>query len=104
MQSAARAFAPERQTHDAGDIHYRVDRVRCDLEQAARGDSTAWALSNAMESVDTHCRDRKNGPISAAQRDKLLSAVVPPQLSANRAPSEPVNHSHIGCGVHAFAG
>ncbi len=64
MQSAAKAPDPHFETEQhsrGGELDYRVDRVRRDLEQAARGDFTAWALSNAMAAVDAHYRDGKTG-------------------------------------------
>jgi hypothetical protein len=104
MQSAAQKFEPERPTREESELDCRVDRVRYDLEQAARGDSTAWALSNAMESLDAHCRDTKDGPISAAQRDELLSAVIRAQLGAIKHLPKAYRRKQIATGMQALAG
>lgn len=64
----------------------RADRVQiiCDLlAQVARGDdTTAWALSTALEIVDGHSRNPDRVPISAGQRDRLLMAVVRAHVAA----------------------
>jgi predicted nucleic acid-binding protein len=76
--------------------------VWCSLEQAARGHHTAWALSNAMESVDLHYR--KTGPISTAQCDELLSAVVRAQLGAIEHLPKSYSRKQIDRGMQALAG
>jgi hypothetical protein len=78
--------------------------VLSSLEQAARGDHTAWSLSNAFESVDGHYRDAKAGPISADQCDALLSAVVRAQLGAIEQLPESYRREQIDSGMQALAG
>ena len=108
MQSAARASEPnletEQQTCTEGGLDYCVDWVCHDLEQAARGEFTAWALSNAMETVDVRYRSRKTDPISATQRDKLLSAVIRAQLGAIKHLPKSYSRDQIDAGMQALAG
>ena len=108
MQSAARASEPhfegEQQTRGQNELDYRVDRVRRDLEQAARGDFTAWALSNAMSAVEAHYRDAKIGSISSAQRDELLAAVIRAQLGAIEHLPKSYSREQIDAGMQALAG
>ncbi len=108
MQSAARASEPrfeaEQQTRAESDLDYRVDRIRCDLEQAARGEFTAWALSDAMASVDAHKQSVTIGPISPVQRDKLLSAVIRAQLGAIKHLPKSYSRKQIDAGMQALAG
>jgi hypothetical protein len=108
MQSAARASGPsfhtEQQTRAESDLDYRVHRVCCDLEQAARGDHTAWALSNAMASVDAHHQSTKTGPITPAQRDKLLLSVIRAQLGAIEHLPKSYSRKQIDRGMQALAG
>jgi hypothetical protein len=95
MLSAAQAFEPTQQTRI-------VDSVWCSLEQAASGAHTAWALSNAMESVATHYRA---GPtISAAQLDELLPAVIRAQLGAIKHLPASYSRDQIDAGMQALAG
>ncbi len=107
MQSAAKAPDPHFETEQhsrGGELDYRVDRVRRDLEQAARGDFTAWALSNAMAAVDAHYRDGKTGPISSEQREELLAAVVRAQLGAITHLPKSYSREQIDAGMQALAG
>jgi hypothetical protein len=97
MQSAARAFEPAQQTGS-------IDSVWCSLEQAARGDHTAWALSNAMESVAAHCCAAEAERISVSQRDELLLAVVRAQLGAIKYLPDSYSREQIDAGMQALAG
>jgi hypothetical protein len=103
MRSAAQAFKPTRRPRTESDLGYRLHRVQCDLQQAARGVHTAYALSNAAESIALHYRDG-DGPISAAQRDELLTAVVRAQLGAIEFLPESYPRSQIDAGMQALAG
>ena len=107
MQSAARASEPrfeaEQQTRAESALDYLVWDVQHSLEQAARGDHTAWALSNAMSSVAAHYRDN-TGPISMAQRDKLLSSVIRAQLGAIKHLPKSYSREQIDAGMQALAG
>ena len=108
MQSAAKAtdqrFEAEQQSGGGNELDCRVDRVRRDLQQAARGDFTAGALSNAMSAVAAHYRDAKTGPISSAQRDELLSAVIRAQLGAIKHLPKSYSRDQIDAGMQALAG
>jgi hypothetical protein len=99
MQSAARVFEPTRAESALG---HHVDSVWCSLEQAASGAFTAWALSNAMESVARHYREAPR--ISTAQRDELLVAVVRAQLGAIKHLPESYRREQIDAGIQALAG
>jgi hypothetical protein len=103
MRSAAQASDPARQTRKESELDYRVHRVFDDLAQAARGDHTAYALSNASESIAAHYRDAA-GPISAAQRDELLTAVIRAQLGAIEHLPASYSRDQIDAGMQALAG
>lgn len=75
-----------------------------DLEQAARGDFTAYALSSAMASVARHYRNTNLGRISTTQRDELLSAVIRAQLAAIKQLPESYSRDQIDAGMQALAG
>ncbi|SHH20894.1 hypothetical protein [Bradyrhizobium erythrophlei] len=104
MRSAAQASDPAQQTRPENALDLTVGGVLASLEQAARGDHTAWALSNAMESVEAHYRDAKTGPISTAQCDELLSAVIRAQLGAIKHLPESYRREQIDAGMQALAG
>jgi hypothetical protein len=108
MQSAARAYEPhfegKHQTRAESDLDFCVDGVCHDLEQAARGDFTAWALSNAMETVALRYRSKKTGRISAVQRDKLLAVVIRAQLGAIKHLPKSYSRDQIDAGMQALAG
>jgi hypothetical protein len=104
MQSSARKqtkFEPEQQRRRLDDF---VDSAWCSLEQAARGNFTAWALSNAMSAISTHYRDKTAGPISREQCDELLSAVIRAQLGAIKHLPETYRREQIEAGMQALAG
>jgi hypothetical protein len=104
MQSAAQASVRKERTRPQKGLDLIVGGVLSSLEQAARGDYTAWALSNAMESVDGHYSDANTGPISTAQCDVLLSAVVRAHLGAIEHLPESYRREEIGAGMQALAG
>ncbi len=103
MRSAAQGLGQGRRTRAEADLGYRVDRIFDDLAQAARGDHTACALSNAAESIAAHYRDAA-GPISAAQRDELLTAVIRAQLGAIEHLPASYSRDQIDAGMQALAG
>jgi hypothetical protein len=103
MRSAAQAIRQDRRTRAEADLDYRVGRVVDYLKQAARGDHTAHALSNAAESIAAHYRDAA-GPISAAQRDELLTAIVRAQLGAIAHLPASYSRDQIDAGIQALAG
>ncbi|MBX9847484.1 MAG: hypothetical protein K2Z80_37480 [Xanthobacteraceae bacterium] len=85
----------------------RADRVQslCDfLALVARGDdTTAWVLSNVLESVDRHCRDPHRIPISTGQRDRLLMAVVRAHVGAEPFLSPWFDQRNVDRGMKALA-
>jgi hypothetical protein len=105
MRSTAQEayFEQAAQTRAESDRDYRVWFVVHQLEQAARGDCTAWALSNAMASAAAPTR-KTAGPISTAQRDELLSAVVRAQLGAIEHLPESYPREQIDAGMQALVG
>jgi len=102
MRSAAQQASSAQQTRQENALDLVVDSVWCSLEQAARGHHTAWALSNAMESVDLRYRNVER--ISPAQRDELLSAVIRAQLGAIKHLPESYRREQIDAGMQALAG
>lgn len=109
MQAAARAHGPA-QTRAERIRDGHVGYVLRELEQATRGDDTAHALSNAMESIANHYRGasaaakRVHCPISPAQRDALLRAVIRAQLSAIEHLPSSYRREQIDAGMQALAG
>jgi hypothetical protein len=57
-----------------------------------------------LASVDAHCRDKRTGPISTAQRDELLSAVVRAQIAAIEQLPKSYSRDQIDAGMQALAG
>lgn len=104
MRSAAQASDPAQRTRPQNALDLIVGGVLSSLEQAARGDHTAWALSNAMESVDANYRDATTGPLSTAQCDELLSAVIRAQLGTIKYLPTSYRHEQIDAGMQALAG
>lgn len=107
MQSAARAFrghTVERAPQKPYDLHDRVQSASRDLEQAARGDFTAYALSGAMASVARHYRNINLGRISPAQRDELLFAVARAHLAAIEHLPTSYSREQINAGMQALTG
>jgi hypothetical protein len=103
MRSAAQASYPAQETRAESDLDYRVHRIWSDLEQAARGVHTAYALSNAAESIAARYRDAA-GSISAAQRDALLTAIVRAQLGAIKHLPDSYPRQQGDAGMQALAG
>ncbi|MGY4414883.1 putative nucleic acid-binding protein [Bradyrhizobium sp. LB7.1] len=101
MQAAARAHGPaETRAGSVRDGH--VDYVLHELEQAARGVDTAFALSNAMEAVARHHRAKCR--ITPRQREELLGAIVRAQLSALKHLPTSYRREQIDVGMQALAG
>jgi hypothetical protein len=104
MRLAAQASDPTQQMRSENALDLVVGGVLSSLEQAARGDHTAWSLSNALESVDDHYRDTKSGRVSTGQCDELLSSVVRAQLGAIKYLPESYSRQQIDAGMQALAG
>jgi hypothetical protein len=104
MQSAAQASDPTQQKRAENKRDAAVDSALQCLDQAARGQHVAWSLSNALESVGRHFRGTSAGPISKAQCDELLSAVVRAQLGAITHLPESYSREQIDAGMQALAG
>ena len=55
---------------------YKLDMLRGWLDRIASGDSVAWHLSTALESLQSAVSGRDAPRISKVQRDRLLKALV----------------------------
>lgn len=108
MRVAAKIVEPgnrsEQRSRHEDNLAHCVYQVLLSLEQAARGEDTAWTLSNAMEVIDTRSRNETGGIISLRQRDKLLGAVVRAQLGATQYLPKSYRREQIYAGMEALAG
>jgi hypothetical protein len=102
MQSAPKLFDPALRSRVQDDLDYAVGQTVADLERVARGDHIAWVLSGAMARVDADYR--KTVPISNAQRDELLAAVVRAHLGAIEHLPKSYPRAQIDAGMQALAG
>jgi riboflavin biosynthesis pyrimidine reductase len=105
MQFAAQAqrrVPSDDRSSEEIELDFRVDAIWRSLEQAARGDHIAWALSNAMASVDAHYQNRQL-IISADQRVQLMSAVIRTHAIAAVYLPKSYNRNQIDAGMEAFA-
>jgi hypothetical protein len=110
MQAAAKwiedeDFIGNPPTCEENERAHRV-QIICDLlAQAERGDeTTAWALSSALDSIDARSRNPARIPITAGQREKLLMAVVRAHVTATEYLAPWFNQQQINRGMKALAG
>jgi hypothetical protein len=74
------------------------------LNQAARGEHLAWALSSAMASIMSRCGRRNGLRPSDRQRDRPLAAISSAYLTADRTLPPLCRRSKIFVGMEALAG
>lgn len=97
-----RCVPTEHRSSEEIELAFRVDAIWRSLEQAARGDHIAWALSNAMASVEAHYQNRQV-KLSADQRVQLMSAVIRAHATATAHLPKSYNRNQINVGMEALA-
>jgi hypothetical protein len=96
-------FSPDPPTWDEIDFDYTIESIVGFLNQAARGEHLAWALSSAMASVMSPYRRRNGLRPSHRQRDRLLAAISSAYLTADRTLPPLCRRSKIFAGMDALA-
>ena len=97
-------FSPDPPTHEEIEFDHVIEFDISLLNQAARGEHLAWALSSAMSSIMSRY-GRRNGPRpSDRQRDRLLAAITSAYLTADRTLPPLCRRSMIFAGMEALAG
>jgi hypothetical protein len=97
-------FAPDPPTHEEIEFDHIVEMDICLLNQAARGEHLAWALSSAMASIMTRYRRRNGLRPCPRQRDRLLAAITSAYQTADRMLPPLCRRSKIFAGMEALAG
>ena len=97
-------FEPAPPTWDEIDFDYTIESIIGLLDQAARGEHLAWALSSAMASIMSPYRRRGGLRPSHRQRDRLLASVTAAYLTADRTLPPLCRRSIIFTGMEALAG
>jgi hypothetical protein len=97
-------FEPDLPTPEEIEFDHIIEFDISLLNQAARGEHLAWALSGAMHSVMLRY-GRRNGPRpSDRQRDRLLEAITSAYVTADRILPPLCKRSKIFAGLEALAG
>jgi hypothetical protein len=97
-------FEPDLPSAEAIELDGTVEHIISLLNQAGRGEHTAWALSNAMASIMSRSGRRKGPRPSLTQRDRLLQAIGLAYLKANDILPPLCRRSRILGGLEALAG
>jgi signal transduction histidine kinase len=97
-------FSPDPPSWEEIEFDYTIESILGLLNQAARGENLAWALSSAMSSIMSRC-GRRNAPRpNDRQRDRLLAAITAAYLTADRTLPPLSRRSRIFVGMEALAG
>jgi hypothetical protein len=96
--------SPAPPTHEEIEFDHSIEMNICLLNQAARGEHLAWALSSAMASIMSRYRRRNGLSPSHRQRDRLLAAITAAYLTADRLLPPLCRRSRIFAGMEALAG
>jgi hypothetical protein len=97
-------FSPDPPTHEEIEFDHVIEFDISLLNQAARGEHLAWALSTAMSSIMTRYRRRNGLRPTDRQRDRLLEAITSAYLTADRMLPPLCRRSMIFTGMEALAG
>jgi hypothetical protein len=97
-------FSPDPPTHEEIEFDHVIESDISLLNQAARGEHLAWALSSAMASIMSRYRRRNGLRPSDRQRDRLLAAITSAYLTADRMLPPLCRRSRIFAGMEALAG
>ncbi|ANY83003.1 hypothetical protein BB934_32845 (plasmid) [Microvirga ossetica] len=97
-------FSPDPPTHEEIGFDHIVEFDISLLNQAARGEHIAWALSSAMASIMSRYRRRNGLRPYQRQRDRLLAAITSAYLTADRTLPPLCRRSMIFTGMEALAG
>ncbi|WP_114944811.1 hypothetical protein [Microvirga calopogonii] len=96
-------FSPDSPSWEEIDFGYTIESILGLLNQAARGEHLAWALSSAMYSVMLRSGRRNSPRPSDRQRDRLLVAIISACLTADRILPPLCRRSLIFTGMEALA-
>ena len=97
-------FSPDPPTHEEIEFDYVIEFDISLLNQAARGEYLAWALSSVMASIMSRYRRRNGLRPNDRQRDRLLAAITSAYLTAARMLPPLCRRSKIFSGMEALAG
>ena len=97
-------FSPDPPTHEEIEFDHVIEFDISLLNQAARGEHLAWALSSAMASIMSRYGRRNGLRPSDRQRDRLLAAITSAYLTADRTLPPLCRRSRIFAGMEALAG
>jgi hypothetical protein len=97
-------FEPDPPTRDEIEFDGDIEHIICLLNQAARREHLAWALSGAMHSVMLRYGRRNSPRPSDQQRARLLEAIGSAYLTADRTLPPLCRRSKIFVGMEALAG
>jgi hypothetical protein len=97
-------FSPDPPSHEEIEFDHIIEMDISLLNQAARGEHLAWALSTAMSSIMSRYRRRNGLRPSDRQRERLLAAITSAYLTADRTLPPLCRRSRIFAGMEALAG
>jgi hypothetical protein len=97
-------FSPDPPAHEEIEFDHIIEFDISLLNQAARGEHLAWALSSVMSSIMTRYGRRNSPRPSHRQRDRLLAAITSAYLTADRTLPPLCRRSKIFAGMEALAG
>jgi hypothetical protein len=97
-------FSPDPPSYEEIEFNHIVEMDISLLDQAARGEHLAWALSTAMSSIMSRYRRRNGLRPSDRQRDRLLAAITAAYVTADRTLPPRCRRSKILAGMEALAG
>ena len=97
-------FSPDPPTQEEIELDHVIESDISLLNQAARGEHLAWALSSAMSSIMSRCARRSALKPSDRQLERLLAAITSAYLTADRTLPPLCRRSKIFAGMEALAG
>jgi hypothetical protein len=97
-------FSPDPPTREEIEFDHIIEFDISLLNQAARGEHLAWALSRAMASIMSRYGRRNDSRPSHRQLDRLLAAIASAHLTADRALPPLCRRSKVFAGMEALAG
>ena len=95
-------FSPDPPAHEEIEFDHAIEFDISLLNQAARGEHLAWALSSAIASIMSRCGRRNGLRPSDRQRDRLLVAITSAYLKADSALPPLCRQSRIFTGMEAL--
>jgi hypothetical protein len=92
-------FSSDPPSHEEIEFDHVIEFDISLLNQAARGEHLAWALSSAMASIMSRCGRRNGLRPSHRQRDHLLAAITSAYLTADRTENGGAKFDHGSGGI-----